>query len=298
MKLAGLMPLGMCFGTFCFITATQAGIPLWSFAPDINFPPKASIGPTGTALVKYTVTNHSSRTHNLIIKPQTGVQQNGPCLLGPRSSTSSSCQLQLTITGSALPANGLSGGPVLCQANPDGTPNGNLCYQPGERDSLAITVLQGTPILSASTMNLALSVNDPVTNAALTGNPRQIIITNTGGGPTTALSISYPTWPAGTTVDTTSPSACANGTILAAGGSCTITVVPGGTASSGAGNAACTTGIVPTPGVVSVTATNTNQTSTNVVVLGYGCQYQGAFFMQWMIVTWIILSRSVLETRW
>jgi hypothetical protein len=278
MKLARLMPqLGMGLSTFCFITTAQAGIPVWSFAPDANFPPATFVSSTGTASVKYTVSNNSSKAHNLVIKPEIGLSQNGPCLLGPKGSASSTCLLSLTITGSALPASGLSGGPLLCQANPDGTPNSNECYQPSKANSLAITVTQGAPILSASTANLALSVNDIGINAALTGNPRQITITNNGDAPATGLSISYPTWPSGTTVNTSAASACTNGGTLVVGGSCTITVDPGSIATSGAGNAACTTGIAPIPGVVSVTASNSNQTSTNVVVLGYGCQYQSGY---------------------
>jgi hypothetical protein len=278
MKLARLMPqLGMGLSTFCLITTAQAGIPVWSFAPDASFPPTVSVSSTGSALVKYIVSNNSSKAHDLVIKPQTGVSQSSPCLLGPKGSASATCALSLTITGSALPTSGLSGGPVLCQANPDGTPNPNECYQPSKANSLAITVVQDAPILSASTANLALSVNDTGINAALTGNPRQITITNSGALLATGLSISYPTWPAGTTVNTSAASACTNGGTLAVGGSCTITIVPGPTVTSGAGNAACTTGIAATPGIVSVTATNANQTLTNVVILGYGCVYQGGF---------------------
>lgn len=277
MKLAHLIPkLGTGFSTFCLISAAQAGIPAWSFAPHASFPPAQSVNPTGTVLVKYTVSNNSSKAHDLVIKPQRGVSQTSPCLLGPKGSAHSTCQLSLTISGSALPASGLTGGPVFCQANLDKTPNPNECYQPSKADSLAITVTQGAPILNASTANLALSVNETSTNAALTGNPRQITITNNGDAPATGLSISYPTWPTGTTVNTSAASACTNGGTLAVGGSCTITISPGAIATSGAGNAACTTGIAPTPGVVTVTA-NGSQTSTNVVVLSYGCVYQGGF---------------------
>ena len=268
MKLARLIPqVGMGLGTLCFITAAQAGIPVWSFAPVADFLPATTVSSTGTATVKYTVRNNSSKAHHLVIKPQTGVSQNGPCVLGHQGSI---CHLDLTITGSALPASGFSGGPVLCQANPDGTPNPNECYQPSKADSLAVTVTQGAPILSASTANLALSVNDTGTNAALTGNARQITITNNGDAPATGLSISYPAWPSGTSPTTT----C--GSTLAVNATCTITITPGATATSGANTMACTTGIAPTAGVVTVTA-NGSQASINVVVLGYGCQYQGGF---------------------
>lgn len=269
MKLARLMPqLGMGFSTFCcLISSTQAGIPVWSFTPNINHPPTATVAPTGSVAVQYTVSNNSRSSHNLVILPQTGVSQNGPCVLGPKGTTTSTCLLSLTISGSALPASGLFGGPTLCQVNPDGAPNPNECYHPRKEDSLAITVMA----------NLALSVKGLTLNGQSSGQSRVITVTNRGDTPTTGLSISYPTWPTGTTVDTTSPSACANGTILPVGGSCTITVVPGTIATSGAGNAPCTTGIAPIPGVVTVTANGVILSSTTVEVLGYGCIYQGGY---------------------
>lgn len=278
MKLLKLMPkLGLIISTFCFITTVQAAVPSWSFTPDTSFPPTASVSSTGSATVQYTVTNNSSKEHSLIIRSTPGVSQKQPCLLGPKGSASSTCTLTLTVTGSRLPASGIFGGPVLCQANPDGTPNPSQCYQPNKADSLAFRVLQSTPILSASSQNIALSIKDPSTNSALTGHPRQITITNNGDTPATGLFINFPSWPLGTTVDTSSVEACSNGATLAVGGSCTITITPGPNATTGTGDAACTTGIAPIPGVVSVTANNANQTKTSVAILGYGCIYQGGF---------------------
>jgi hypothetical protein len=183
----------------------------------------------------------------------------------------------LIIDGSVLPSSGLSGGPSLCQANPDGTPNPNQCYQPSKADSLAITVVQGIPILQISLTNLVLSVKATSTNPALTGNPRQITITNTGDGPATNLSISHTGLPTGTSIDTSPSTTCTTGSTLAVDASCTITINPGNTATSGTSNAACTTGIAPTPGLISITASIANTVSTNVVVLGYGCQYEEGF---------------------
>jgi hypothetical protein len=266
--------LGISLSTFCFITATQAGVPLWSFTPNANFPPTAYVTPTNTAVVQYIVTNNSPKAHNLVIKPRQGLSQNGPCLVGPKGSANSTCTLTLTITGSELSASGLSGGPVLCQANANGTPNPNQCYQPNPADRLAINLVTGTTFLSASVANLALSINHPSLNAALTGTPRIITITNFGNVRAIDLAVNYPALPGGSPATTASDNC---GTSLAAGSSCTITVIPGATATSGAGNVACTTGIAPTPGVISVTASNANTTATNVVVLGYGCIYQGGY---------------------
>ncbi|MDI1351569.1 MAG: putative Ig domain-containing protein, partial [bacterium] len=93
---------------------------------------------TGIATVKYTVTNNSSKAHNLVIVPQRGVSQNRHCALAPKGS----CSLILTITGSALLPSGFSGGPVLCQADIDGkTPSPFLCYSPNIGDNLAIKVV-------------------------------------------------------------------------------------------------------------------------------------------------------------
>ncbi len=130
--------LAISLSAFCFVSAVQA-VPVWSFTPDTSFSPTTSVTSTGITTVKYTITNNSSKPHNLAIMPQPGVSQNGPCSLGSKGST---CTLILTIAGSALPASGLSGGPVLCQTQPDGrTPSPLMCYQPSTADSLAITIV-------------------------------------------------------------------------------------------------------------------------------------------------------------
>src|SRR5690606_30104446 len=69
-------------------------------------------------------------------------QAGGPCVLAAKTAANPTptCTLTLNINGSALPANKIVGGPVLCQANSNGTPNANQCYQPGRADSLNITV--------------------------------------------------------------------------------------------------------------------------------------------------------------
>jgi hypothetical protein len=152
--------------------------------------------------------------------------------------------------------------------NANGSPNPNQCYQPSKANSLAITVAQpGTPILT-SPSNLALSVTGLILNSVPSGQPRTIIITNTGSGPATGLSVTYPSWPSGTT----SSSTCINGSTLAVGSSCRITVTPGATATSG-----CTSGIAPTPGIITVSAAGGVMAQTSVVVLGYGCIYQGGY---------------------
>jgi hypothetical protein len=130
--------------------------------------------------------------------------------------------------------------------------------------SVRVTFAQKT--LSLSVGALTLTINDTTLNAALTGTARQVIISNTGSMPATNVSISYPTWPAGTTAAST----C--GSTLAPAASCSITVTPGGNATS-----ACTSGIAPTPGVVSITSSDLDSSLVAVTVVGYGCIYQGGY---------------------
>jgi hypothetical protein len=86
-----------------------------------------------------------------------------------------------------------------------------------------------TTTLSTSINDLALSVTG-LTEYGITppisGTSRVLTITNTGSLPAVNLSLSIPIWPPGTGSVTT----C--GSSLAAGGSCTINITPGNTATS------------------------------------------------------------------
>ena len=264
---------------FCIITTTvHAGIPVWSFSP--NGSPAVTVSATGTATVSYTVTNNSRKPLRLVLssKTPTGIAQpGGPCVLAAKSpaNPNPTCILTLSINGSALPANNLSGGPSLCQTNPNGTPNANQCYQPDPNDVLVITrtTTPGATTLSTSVPPpsiLALSVNNTTLNAALTGNARYITIQNTGTNQATGLSASAAGLPTGTNI-TTVPTTCTGP--LAPGATCTVTITPGSNATS-----SCNTGTPPTPGTITVSATNVGTPVTSdVVVLSYGCQYQGGF---------------------
>lgn len=122
---------------FCFFTTVQAGIPLWKFTPDVNFPPQVSLGPSARTTVKYTITNQSKRTHILIMKPITGINQvtldEGECDNPFKLGYQQSCILNLQVDGGKLKGNVL-GGPVVCNQG-----NDLQCYQPGMPDSLQIT---------------------------------------------------------------------------------------------------------------------------------------------------------------
>lgn len=260
---------------FCIITTTvHAGIPLWGFSP--NGSPQVTLSATGTATVSYNITNNSKKTRRLVLSSQTpaGISQpGGPCVLAGKSPTNlnPTCALTLSINGSALPADDISGGPILCQVNDNDTPNLSQCYQPSSEDTLVITrtTAPGSTTLSTSIAPpsiLALSVNNP----PLTGNARYITIQNTGTNQATGLAVSATGLPTGTNI-TTIPTTC-TGTLVP-NATCTVTITPGSNATS-----SCNTGIAPTPGTITVSATNVGTPITsNVVVLNYGCQYQGGF---------------------
>ena len=141
----------------------------------------------------------------------------------------------------------------------------------GANHALEVTFAQAT--LTPSVTDLALAMNclpasscPAAPNAALTGTPRQIVITNTGAIAATNVSITYPTWPAGTTASST----C--GSVLTAASSCTITITPGAAATSD-----CTSGIAPTSGVITMSADDAADSHVPAAVLGYGCIYQGGY---------------------
>jgi hypothetical protein len=255
--------------TFHLMTA-YAELPVWTFQP--LTPTQISVSDNEIGHINYLVTNQSRSPHTLIMFPIDGVIHTptnpGDCpvlfALG-NLPLNRSCNLNLTVIGSALQSD-INYGPFVCQLNP------LQCYQPNNPlDRLNITKSSAPPppppsaaFLTISLSTLALSVNDPATNAALTGKPRLIRITNTGNQTATDLAINFPTWPAGTTALSTCTSS------LDAGASCTITVTPGLEPTSD-----CDTGIAPTPGNILVNSSNANSVSTNVVVLTYACLYQG-----------------------
>ncbi len=95
------------------------------------------MSPTGTATVKYIVTNQSKKPKILIMSPIIGINQvtsgtgncSNPFSLGYKQS----CTLTLEVIGSELVRN-ISGGPVVCNQG-----NRLQCYQPGSTNSLNIT---------------------------------------------------------------------------------------------------------------------------------------------------------------
>ena len=142
LRLAPRLILGLI--GFGIITAGQAGIPMWTFTADPNFPPSLSISPVGTATVRYLITNQSKKTHRLVMQPIAGINQvttgQGVCSSPFSLGYKQSCTLILQVQGSELVGN-VSWGPIVCN-------QGNFlqCYQPSAVDSLAIIKEEATKL--------------------------------------------------------------------------------------------------------------------------------------------------------
>lgn len=183
------------------------------------------------------------------------------------------CCLQLALDGSQLPPK-----TYILKAFVGTKPDVPNSVYNGQASDLPITVTSQplTTTLTISKSTLALSVNNTALNPALTGNPRTLAIKNNGTQPAIGLKISYPNW-AVSAPGTTASASCDATTTLAAGGTCTITITPGTNPTTGAANAACSTGVAPIPGIINVTADNAPAASSDVVVLSYGCIYQAGY---------------------
>lgn len=193
-----------------------------------------------------------------------------------------------SLCGSAFP---LQSGDSCCLAfSLTSQTSGNYSLQPtvstspstysGQAPSaLPITVLKNTtPTLSVSKNELALSITGLTLNSEPSGKPRRFVVSNTGGVPVTGIYITEPSWP----TDTAMTTSC--GSTLALEQTCTITITPGSSATSN-----CTTGIVPDPSVITLSADGITPINLNVVILGYGCIYQEGYIFS--------MDDSTLPTR-
>lgn len=197
-----------------------------------------AIGGTTTGLTG-TVTLQNNGTNNLIISA------NGPFTFSTPVSQGS----PYTVTILTQPAN------QTCTIT-----NGTGVVPGANVTNVGLNCIANATTLSVSVNAIALSVNNPGANAALTGKPRTITVKNTGNDPANGVLINYPTWPAGTSAASNCPAT------LAPGATCTITITPGINATS-----TCTNGTEPMPGNIFVMANNANSVTTSAVVLGYGC---------------------------
>ena len=137
----------------------------------------------------------------------------------------------------------------------------------GVNTNTALLKIEIIPVttMGASVSNLDLAVNDTTLNAALTGTPRIITITNSGVVTAQNLNFIISTLPTGAAITTNCP---AN---LAAGSSCTLTITPGASESAAAGDTN------PAPITIEVTSDNSNTLLLTANILTYGSVTQGGF---------------------
>jgi hypothetical protein len=178
-----------------------------------------------------------------------------------------------TITFTATPNAGYGVNQWLLDGNVVQT-GGNTYQLTNITANHTVNVTFGVVTLTPSVSSLALSINcqpssscTSTQNTALTGNPRQITIQNTGSGSATNVSASASGLPSGTSITSNTCSGTLN-----AGSSCTITLTPGSVASS-----TCTSGTQPVAGTVTIMANGGLSSQVSAYVLGYGCQYQSGF---------------------
>lgn len=213
---------------------------------------------TDTTTASYTVTFSGDQMEFSLTSPQE-VEEGET--LDLTLTTDTGYTLSSTV-GGTCPAGSFAGSIYTTGAI---TSDCTLSFSATADDTTDDTTLDSTT-LSVSISTLALSVDDVGTNAALTGTPRVITITNSGTVTASNLDITYPTFPTGTTATTNCDAS------LTASSSCTITITPGANATS-----SCDSGITPTPGNISISAENASTVSSNVSVLTYGCIYQGGY---------------------
>ena len=264
------------------VNTSQASGPGLSFTPDSNYSGQRILNPADTAIVKYVLQNTSSRTHTFVMNailgttvvPTTTRLAATPGI--PNCAFNSSpdqlkafinlakaetCTLVLEIAADALGDANINNGPVFCV---NGSPFS--CYRPSIADSLNISVTGLPATLGVSVSSLALSVNNTALNAALTGNARQVTITNTGTNraDNVGYTLSSPL-PSGTTI---TPASC--GTI-APGDTCVLTITPSTT------NPAPAAVTLKIQGQGATLATSTVPIDVALNLLTYGSLYQSGY---------------------
>lgn len=153
---------------------------------------------------------------------------------------------------------------VCSITNPTGTVGGAAV------GNIAVSCGTAPSTVTASVSDIALSVNAPTTNAALTGNPRQITLTNTGASTAFGVAFSTSTLPTGTTITSNASPNTACGD-MAPSATCVLTITPGSTPSS------TPYSTTPTPISISVTGTNITTVPLTAQVLAYGSVYQSGY---------------------
>ncbi|MFJ1269254.1 hypothetical protein ACD661_11870 [Legionella lytica] len=233
-----ISPLFVFFISSLLLSAAHAATPLWTIEPSAGSNPTQTVAENGTVSVQYQVQNQSPKSKRLVMRDMPGISKTTPCVLAPRGQAGSSCTLNVTITGSALPQEGIHHGPVLCQANTDDSPNPNQCYQPSAANSLNITrsVATGAVIsVSPASLSFVAGANGffTITNSSSSSEPANNVVAAIPGSSGIVLQ----------------SSTC--GASLAVGASCTITL---------------TASAVEGPTIVGVRGSNTNSSQVTVSV--------------------------------
>ena len=213
-----------------------------------------------SAIVYYVITNNTTNTRTLILKPTTGITQSttdgfcaSPFTLNPQQS----CTMALTVNGQTLADSSVFSliySPTVCKTIGSGNnnPDAFLCARSSFANSLNITVSQ-VPI-TLSTSSLALQAS---------GQPRTLLITALANANDVHYSIA-PALPNGTTI---SPSSCGD---MLQGETCLLTITPSSTPSAQAG-------ATPDPSIITVQGMNTNILTAAITVLTFGSQYQEGY---------------------
>ncbi|MCL9683608.1 exo-alpha-sialidase [Legionella maioricensis] len=167
---------------------TQAAAPLWTLTPAPGSNPTQDVPQNSTATVNYMVKNQSRRSKNVVLLPIAGIQQTTPCRMAPNGQPGSSCTLTLLITSNALPQGGVHGGPALCQANTDGSPNPNQCYQPAQGHQLQVSqTTEQQTTLTLTPTNLSFVAGTISSTITLTNTSTLVTATGLSLTPSTNL---------------------------------------------------------------------------------------------------------------
>jgi len=135
-KNLGMISFLLSIALFSLGSQLHAGTPLWSFTA--LTPTTVSVPGNGSATIRYTVRNNSSKPHTLRMTPITGITQTttgvgvcgNPFTLPTKGS---SCTLSLQVSGSQL-TGPITDGPIICEQG-----SALQCYRPSYADYLNIS---------------------------------------------------------------------------------------------------------------------------------------------------------------
>jgi len=229
-----------------------AATPLISIDLESGYNNHIILPKNGAALVQYTITNNNDVALSFELKPVAGIRvvpaSLRNCIIGESLRAHGSCTLALLISAEYLSGSSSNDGPSVLV-------NNFWDYQASQPIDVTVTNEDAGATLTGQ--GLALSVNNPSLNAALTGTPREIKITNSG--PDTATNVNYIISPALPDDASISPATC--GTI-AAGDTCTLTITPGAMAASS---------------TLTTFSRTASQLSIPLDILSYGSEYQSGY---------------------